>query len=506
MKVDLKKCTGCAFCVRDCPVAAVRLVKKKAVIDEKCTDCGACIMVCEAEALVCETTPTAGAIQCEACPIGCRIKPGFIGSCHRYKNVNERLERITPLHTYTDVADVVGSDDPSEAIRRPLITAIGAGTTYPDAKPAPIIVKGKQMDVDVVTVVTEAPLSYSGITVKIDTDIRIGDEGAPVRVGKRKVGMLVTEQYGSKMISIGGVNLLTGKEGLLVARTITDIANKKKVRLKIDQGGMIEVKVGQAPIINGQTPNNMRVGCGSATLGLFAPLLQKSADEVIILDSHFTGLMSEHAAGRFVGAKPSGIKLKFRQSTPGRYFGDHGEGWGGTSIIQPLDVISEIDRNTARIGMRILITETTGQNAGLFEIVENFSLHKIPLSNQAKKALSTISASCEPSLVSGIYTGGTGGSARAGVVRYPVKLTHAVHRGTAHLSVGGAPTFVLPGGGINFMVDVGRVKANAFYWTPTPATICPIEYTMKLKDYEQMGGHLRAMRPFTAKEPLAAVD
>ncbi|MFQ5486017.1 MAG: hypothetical protein ACE5DO_11885, partial [Desulfobacterales bacterium] len=110
------------------------------------------------------------------------------------------------------------------------------------------------------------------------------------------------------------------------------------------------------------------------------------------------------------------------------------------------------------------------------------------------------------SLVSGIYTGGTGGSARAGVVRYPVKLTDAVHRGTANLSVGGAPAFVLPGGGINFMVDVGRVKTNAFYWTPTPATICPIEYTMKLKDYEQMGGHLHAMKPFTAKEPLAAVD
>jgi len=201
MKVDLKKCTGCAFCARDCPVAAVRMVKKKAVIGDKCTDCGACIRVCEAEALTHETTPAAGAIQCEACPIECWIKPGFIGSCHRYKNVDEIIERITPLHTYADVEDVVGSDDPSEEIRRPLITAIGAGTTYPDVKPAPVIVKGKQMDVDVVTVVTEAPLSYSGIMVKIDTDIPIGDEGAPVRVGKRKVGMLVTEQYGSKMLS-----------------------------------------------------------------------------------------------------------------------------------------------------------------------------------------------------------------------------------------------------------------------------------------------------------------
>jgi hypothetical protein len=318
--------------------------------------------------------------------------------------------------------------------------------------------------------------------------------------------MVVTEQYGSKMLSIGGVNLLTGKDGFAVARTITDIANKKPVKLKIEGGSKLEVQVGNAPIINGQRPDNMRVGCGSATLGLFAPLLLESADEVIILDSHVTSLMSEHAAGRFVGARPSGIKLKFEQSTPGRYFGDHGEGWGGTSIKNPLDVISEINRKVARVGMRILITETTGEKGVMFELDEDGGLREIPLSENARKALKTISSSCEPSLVSAIYMGGTGGSARAGVTLYPVKLTQAVHAAKANLTVGGAPVYVLPGGGINFLVDVGRVKAGSFYWTPTPATICPVEYTMELKDYEQMGGHMEAMRPFTAKEPISALD
>ena len=122
--------------------------------------------------------------------------------------------------------------------------------------------------------------------------------------------------------------------------------------------------MGQPPLIDGVKPDNMRVGCGSATLGLFSPLLKEAADEAIILDSHLTGLMSEHAAGRFVGAKPSGIRLKFRKSTPGRYFGDHGKGWGGTSIVSPLDVIAGIDHKVARPGMRILVTETTGQERG----------------------------------------------------------------------------------------------------------------------------------------------
>jgi hypothetical protein len=262
------------------------------------------------------------------------------------------------------------------------MTGIGAGTTSPDCKPAPFIVKGKRKDVDVVTVVTEAPLSYSSIMVKVDTDMNLGQEGAALMRGKRKVGMVVTEQYGSKMLSIGGVNLLTDRDGLLVARTISEIANKKRVKLRIKGGSRIELQVGQTPVIDGQKPGNMRVGCGSATLGLFAPLLLQSADEVIVLDSHITGLMSEHVAGRFVGARPSGIRLKFRQSTPGRYFGDHGRGWGGTSITNPLDIIARIDVNAARVGMQVLITETTGQNASLFQLGEDGRLHEVPISEE----------------------------------------------------------------------------------------------------------------------------
>ena len=284
---------------------------------------------------------------------------------------------MTPLHAFSQVADTVGPE-PAEALRQPLITGIGAGTTYPDCKPAPFIVCGRRGGVDVVTVVTEAPLSYSGIMVKIDTDIQIGEEAAAVLVGKRQVGMVATEQYGSKMLSIGGVNQLTGLNGMLVARTIVDLANRKPVKLRIEGGSRIELQVGRPPVINGETPANMRVGCGSATMGLFAPLLKEAADEVVVLDSHLTGLMSEHAAGRFAGARPSGVKLKFRQSTPGRYFGDHGGGWGGTSILRPQDIVAGVDLSVARPGMRILITETTGTHGALFEVKPTGSCGKCP--------------------------------------------------------------------------------------------------------------------------------
>ena len=498
MKVVLEKCIGCGYCVRDCPLEAVRLVKKKAVIGEKCSDCGACIKVCEQDALEPEERFPSGTVVCDACPITCRIKEGRIGACHRYRNDGGKTVRITPLHSFEDVASMVGPDH-QPAIQRPLITAIGSGTTYPDCKPAPVIAGGKQKDVDVVTVVTEAPLSYSSILVKIDTDLRVGEEGADVLVGKRKVGMVITEQYGSKMLSIGGVNLLTGKDGMVVARTVTDIANRLPVKMIVAGGSKLKVQVGKAPEINGLVPENMRVGCGSATLGLFAPLLREAADEVIILDSHITSLMSEHAAGRFVGAKPSGVRLRFRMSTPGRYFGDHGDGWGGTSIQDPLDLIEGVDTGIAEPGLRVLITETTGKNAKLFQWGDDAVFHNLPLTPECIKAVEAISASCESSTVSAVYMGGSGGSARAGVTRYPVKLTDAVHEARATLTVGGAPAYVLPGGGINFMVDVGRVKEGSFYWTPTPATICPIEYTMILQDYEEMGGHVEAMKPLSVR-------
>jgi hypothetical protein len=313
--------------------------------------------------------------------------------------------------------------------------------------------------------------------------------------------MVETEHYGSKILHVGGVNRMTGGNVLLVARTFVAIANRDPVRLKIEGAGRLTIQVGQPPIVNKREIPKMRVGCGSATLGLFAPLLKGAADEAVVLDSHITGLMSEHTAGRYAGAMPTGVRLRFRQSTPGRYFGDHGDGWGGTSIHNPLDVIEGIDRKTAWIGMRILVTETTGTHAALYSLEENGTLRRIPLTGSAKGALEAISSSCELSRVSAVYMGGAGGSARAGVTRFPVKLTRAVHAAKASLTAGGAPVFVLPGGGINFLVDVERIKPGAFYWTPTPATICPIEYTMELTEYEEMGGHVEAMKPFRVKEP-----
>ena len=69
-----------------------------------------------------------------------------------------------------------------------------------------------------------------------------------------------------------------------------------------------------------------------------------------------------------------------------------------------------------------------------------------------------------------------------------------MHAGKAHLTIGGAPAYVYPGGGINFIVDTAKVVNHAFTWVPTPATVAPVEYTITKEDYAKIGGHMNCIK------------
>lgn len=462
-----------------------------------------------------------GKIRCDACPVMCYIAEGRAGACDRYANRDGELIRVDPFTvieaTQASGGAVVpflagsegGWDGDLVQAQRPFVTAIGAGTTYPDYKPAPFIVSQEVDGVDMVTVVTEGIFSYCGVKVKIDTDRHLGPEQASVRVDGEAVGHVTTAEYGSQMLSIGGVHHLTGgskKEGRVTCDTLLKLCNVEPVEMTIDGGATVVVQAGKPPVVNGVLEERMRVGCGSASIGMFARQWAPLVDEVVVVDDHITGVLSEHQAGRYIDVKPSGIRIRGRKSTPGRYFqvAQPGTGWGGTDITDPLSIVEGFDPKVARPGMTVLMVSTTGEQYAYYVLDEALRPVETPLPGHLVPTVERIAENCEPALCSVLFMGGAGGSLRAGVTENPVMLTRSVKQALTRVTCGGVPAYVWPGGGITLMVDVTRMPANSFGYVPTPALVAPIEFTMRRSDYAALGGHVEAIRPIA--EVLAQAE
>src|SRR3546814_18076212 len=104
----------------------------------------------------------------------------------------------------SDWSSDVCSSDLLVSGARTFVTAIGAGTTYPDYKPAPFIVSSEIDGVDMVTVVTAGIFSYCGVKVKIDTDRHLGPAQSLVRAAGEAVGHVTPGESGSPLRSLGG--------------------------------------------------------------------------------------------------------------------------------------------------------------------------------------------------------------------------------------------------------------------------------------------------------------
>ena len=452
-------------------------------------------------------------IRCDACPVMCYIKPGAAGACDRYANNDGVLVRVDPhillqrtvSHGGRLVPFQAGGDWDGRIVHQPelFVTAIGAGTTYPDYKPAPFIVSSEVEGVDMVTVVTEGIFSYCGVKVKIDTDRYLGPETAIVRVDGEAIGHVTTSEYGSQMLSLGGVHHLTGgskKEGRVTCDALMDLSNRKPVELVIDGGASVVVQAGRPPIVNGVKEERMRVGCGSATIGMFAKQWQGKVDEVVVVDDHITGVLSEHQAGKLLDIPATGLKMKGRRSTPGRYFqvAQPGTGWGGTDISDPLAILGPFDPKTAHPGTTMLMVSTTGEHAGYYVLDEALRPVQQTMPPDLQFSVERIQENCEPALCTVLFMAGAGGSLRAGVTDNPVRLTRSVKDALTRVTSGGAPVYVWPGGGITFMVDVTQMPAGAFGYVPTPAIVAPIEFTLRLSDYAALGGHMDYVQPLSA--------
>ena len=332
--------------------------------------------------------------------------------------------------------------------------------------------------------------------MKIDTDRHLGPETATVRAEGEAIGHVTTGEYGSQMLSLGGVHHLTGGSKAEGRATCDAHARRSATGSRwsssIDGGATVIVEAGKPPVIDGKVEHRMRVGCGSATIGMFATQWRGLVDEVVVVDDHITGVVSEHQAGKVLGWEDTGIKIIGRRSTPGRYFkvSEPGLGWGGTTISDPLSILGDWNpKKGARPGLSLLMVSTTGEQFAYYELDDDLKPVEKPFPERLRKSVELIEENCEPALCTVLFVGGAGGSLRAGVIENPVNLTRSVQGLKTYVTVGGAPVYVWPGGGITLMVDVMRVPDNAFGYVPTPALVAPIEFTLTRDDY------LRARRP-----------
>ena len=492
----LDKCIGCGQCTKACPTGAIRVVDKKAVIDETCVGCAICLRTCKVDAVVLEDRCGETAI-CNACPIHCSIPEGQTGACLRFINSGGVLRRKEPLRIVDK--SCIHFDTVTGLPSAPLMLGLGAGSNLYSADiPARYIGLDTVDGVEIVTAVTEAVLSFSGAKVKLDTDEEIGPAGSAVKREGKVVGYIAPSEYGSRMLYIGGSELVTGPDGFAVAKTMIDLLNKKAVTLRTEAVKELVIQQGKPPIVDGKRPLKMRVGCGSMIVEGFAKQwMDICVDEVIACDFDIMAALSTHTTcGVRYGMRPSGIIPVGTYSSPGRYFGTAGSGWGGSDVMCARDAIAYVEKTVARPGARLVVTETNAERAGYFELDENLDPVEKPIPEDVERVLQFIRDNCENCCTNVTAVACIGGGVRNVLsAQGPLKVNQALWDKKIMFSICGQPGHVLPGGGITVESSVADMPENAFAWVATPATVFPIEMTTTLENYEKMGGYMEAVRP-----------
>ena len=109
--------------------------------------------------------------------------------------------------------------------------------------------------------------------------------------------------------------------------------------------------------------------------------------------------------------QPSGIRIKGRKSTPGRYFqvAQPGTGWGGTNIDDPLLIIDSFRPAIAKPGLRLLMVSTTGEQSAYYVLNDELQAMPAPLPAELQISVERIAENCEPSLCSVLFMGGCWG-------------------------------------------------------------------------------------------------
>ncbi len=151
-------------------------------------------------------------------------------------------------------------------------------------------------------------------------------------------------------------------------------------------------------------------------------------DEVVVVDDHITGVLSEHQAGKLLGMPDTGIASRGaarRRGATSRWPSPARAGAAPTSPTRcPSSAPST--RQVARPGLTLLMVSTTGEHAGFYVLDEALRPIERDLPPALAASVALIRENCEPALLDVLFMGGAGGSLRAGVTENPVRLTRSV--------------------------------------------------------------------------------
>lgn len=67
--VVMERCRGCRACEKVCPMDAIKIKEKKAVINEKCVSCKSCLKECKFDALLELERPNPDFVICKNCGV-----------------------------------------------------------------------------------------------------------------------------------------------------------------------------------------------------------------------------------------------------------------------------------------------------------------------------------------------------------------------------------------------------------------------------------------------------
>lgn len=245
------------------------------------------------------------------------------------------------------------------------------------------------------------------------------------------------------------------------------LCNGAAVELAVDGGATVLVQAGQPLMVNGAREERMRVGCGSATVGMFAKQWQGRVDEVVV-DDHITGVLSEHQVGKLLGIPGHRRPREEPPVHAGPLFpgGAAGHGLGRHRHRGPAGDPRPLRSEGGAAGPYGADDLHHRGAPRLFRAGRGAAPVEQEMPPALRASVVLIRENCEPALATVLFMGG-GGSLRFGGTENPVRLTRSVKDALTTVTCGGTPVSVWPGG-ITFMVDVSRVPGGAFGSVPTP--------------------------------------